>query len=373
MKKSIYLFTFLVFQICGYSQTDFSKKTEKLDKLFSKLLSDNPKNPVANILCFLENENTGLMYCKSFGTINLEQNKPVVKEQPFKIASITKTFTAVIILQMVEEGLINLDDKVFEYLENFEYLNFDKIHLLDGKSYGKEITIKQLLNHRSGLADMFEDTREQFDAHVMNNKQKQWSPKLLFQKYYDLKVNTLAKFKPGSSYAYTDVGYFLLGLCIEKISGKSLAKNYRNRIIEPLGLSNTYFEYYEEKTSNLELAHAYVNNLDATKHINTSFDWAGGGLVSNTENLAMFIKGLFNHKLFKKDNTLNQMIESNMYGYGISVFNFDGQIYYGHLGFWGSGVFYNPTIKTTICLSINQTEPPFNAMKLIKRIRKYIE
>jgi len=373
MKKAIILIICIYISAYAYSQNDFDKNTEKLTNYFQKLLNNKPEKPVANILCYLENKKSGYTFYEGFGTIDIVNNQDVVKDQPFKIASITKMFTAVVILQMYEEGLIDLDKPVYQYLENNDFIDFETLHILGGKSYGKLITARQLLLHRSGLADMFEDVREQFDEHILNNKEKKWSPQLLFEKYYDLKVNKLAKFKPNASYAYSDVGYFLLGLCIEQISQKSLAENYKNRILSLLSLNDTYFEYYEQSTNDLELAHAYVKDLDATKELNTSFDWAGGGLVSNTMDLKNFIQGLFMNKLFKKEETLKSMTNDKMYGFGISVFNFDKKIYYGHLGFWGSGVFYCPEDDITLCISINQTEPHFDAFKMIKKIIRIIE
>jgi len=373
MKKII--ITLLICAVCQYSnaQDKGNKKVNDLKDHFEKLLNSKPKKQVVNIMCYLENEKNRTVFSEGFGFIDNTKQNPVTENQPFKIASITKMFTAVIVLQMHEEGLINLDESAYKYLDKIEYLDFEKLHINNDVSHGKNITIRQLLNHTSGLADIFVDTEKEFNEHVLNNKQKQWSPELLFQKYYEFKVNEMAKFKPGTSYAYSDVGYFLLGLCIEQITKTSLAEQYRKRIINPLKLSSTYLEYYEYKTSDLEIAHAYIEDFEATKELNTSYDWSGGGLVSNTADLKEFIQSLFKNKLFKNEETLKMMIDDDMYGFGISVFKFDDKIYYGHLGFWGSGIFYDPKNEITICLSINQTNPSFDAFKLIKRVRKFIE
>ena len=355
------------------AQVQDNKKVSDLMHHFEKLLNNKPKKQVVNMLCYLENEKKAIVFSEGFGYIDNTRQEPISKNQPFKIASISKMFTSVVVLQMYEEGLINLDEYAYKYLNEIDYLNFENLHVNYGVSYGKKITIRQLLNHTSGLADIFIDTEEQFNEHVLDNRQKQWSPGLLFQKYYEFKVNEMAKFKPGTSYAYSDVGYFLLGLCIEQISNTSLAEQYRKRILNPLKLNNTYLEYYEDKTSDLEIAHAYIKDLEATKELNTSYDWSGGGLISNTADLKKFIQNLFKNKLFKNEETLKMMIDDDMYGFGISVFKFDDKIYYGHLGFWGSGIFYDPKNEITICLSINQTNPSFDAFKLIKRVRKFIE
>lgn len=373
MKKTSTIVLFLFLHSYVFSQTKLDKQSTKLDAYFQKLLSDKPDQPVVNILCLLENKKEKYRFHRGYGQIDLESKEPVVKEQPFKIASITKMFTSVVILQMHEEGLIDIDKPVIHYLKDIDYLDFETLHVFEGDSYGHIFTARQLLRHRSGLADMFEDTRKEFDRYVKDNRQKQWSPKLLFEKYYDLKVNTMAKFKPGESYAYTDVGYFLLDLCIQEITKKTLAENYRTRIISPLNLTDTFFEYYEEYTNKLPLAHAYVDDFDATKELNTSFDWAGGGLVSTTLDLTKFIQGLFDNRLFKQKGTLESMIDDKMYGFGISVFEINKKIFYGHLGFWGSGIFYAPENKITLSISINQSNPPFNAFKMIKKIVKIID
>lgn len=121
--------------------------------------------------------------------IDLESKRPTSKELTFKTASITNMPTAVIALQLMEEGKIDLDQTAHHYLSENSFVNFDSLHLFEGKLYGKEITIRQLLKHRCGLADIFTDTPKMLDF-VIENPNIQWNPVKLFQKYHEYGLNS---------------------------------------------------------------------------------------------------------------------------------------------------------------------------------------
>jgi len=298
------------------------------------------------------------------------KSQPAEKDFQFKIASVTKTFTSTVILQMAGEGLLDLDVPMYEYLSGCDFIRIDDIHIIDGKSYGKEITIRQLLQHRSGIADMFFDKFDVFMEHWNNNRTKQWSPEKLFAYFYEQEINTLTHFPPGEGFHYSDVNYFLLGLIIEKVSGETLPEQIRKRILEPLEMDNTWFEYYEEPAGHQKTAHAFQGPEDVTIGGNTSFDWSGGGLVSTTKDLAIFIQAVMNGKLFKDPGTLKQMMDLCQtawgfeYGLGLIGFTINGTKYYGHSGFWGVVMIYQPEMKQTLCLCFNQASAPFNYIKL---------
>lgn len=367
------LFFFILSMTTAYGQVN-QKDIHKFEKYVNKLLTDSQKAPVANIFCYIENDS--ILVHKGFGHLNVKGDE-VNKNSTFKIASITKMFTSTVILQMMEEDLIDLDAPVSRYLSDINYLQFDSLHLYQGKSYGNTITIRQLLQHRSGLGDIFIDTYETFVDHMKKHSQKEWTPEKLFEFYYKNEVNHMTHFQPDSGYYYTDVGYFLLGLTIEKVTKKSLAENYRERILDPLELTSTYFEYHEENPSKNKQASAYIGDWEITGNVNTSYDWGGGGLVSNTQDLSKFIHGLFDQKLFQKKETLEMMTEARSigrkYGMGITTYSFNDRIYYGHGGFWGSLMAYDPIHNSTIILSINQVEPPFQEIKLIKKAVALVE
>jgi len=210
------------------------------------------------------------------------------------------------------------------------------------------------------------------------HKKQQWDSEKLINRYYKYGLNKDAHFVPDSSYYYSDVNYFLLGLIIEKISGETLAQQFRTRIFEPLNMQNTYFEYYEPAKGNGKMAHSFLGKRNITKTLNTSYDWAGGGVVSTTADLAVFLNGIFEGKLYKNDATLNAMTTMlphtlksgriSYYGLGLYQYTFNGNIYYGHGGFWGSLIAYCPTKKITFCGSVNQVNPSFRTSQFIETL-----
>ncbi len=328
-------------------------------------LSPGTQNPVHNLLLYYERE--GQRYHGAVGTAD---GKVAVGEDfQFKIASVTKTFTATVILQLAEKGEIDLDGKAHDYLAAVPFINFDKLHNYQGGSYGKEITVRQLLTHTSGLADLFFDRWQAFYSYWQEDKQRSWNPELLFEFFYKEKLHDIAHFKPGEGFHYSDVNYFLLSLIIEKETGLQLGAAMRKYILTPLGMNDSYFEYEEEPIGNGNLAHAFMGTEDINVTANTSFDWGGGGLVSTTRDLAIFVKGLLSNKLFEKPETLAAMkapLDTGMssYGMGLVTQRVNGEIYYGHSGFWGVVMLYNPTTDETFCLTWNQVNVPFNYLKL---------
>ncbi len=338
---------------------------KKLDAIIQEYLSHAGPAPVHNILVYLQDERKGLLYHKGFGLAD-GRNRKAAKDDQFKIASITKMCTAVLVLQLVEEGLIDIDWPVHRYVQEIAYLDFETLHIYDGVSYGREITVRQLLNHGSGLADLFTDGEGQFMEYVLQNPERSYNPQMLFALFYQFGLNRSSVAPPGHCFHYSDTGYFLLGLLVEQVTGCSLAQQYRTRIFEPLGMKSSFFEYYEVWDQPVSMAHSFYDKVDVTATVNTSYDWAGGGIVSTTAELAQFIQGLFQGQLFKEPDTLQRMMEhpNESYALGLKV----SDSFYGHFSFWGGTLAYSPEQKITLCVSINQVNPPFNRMEMIERI-----
>jgi len=368
MKTPNHLIVLLFIASCLF--TTAQNLETQLDEHFKKHLSLDPEQPAANILVYLENSKKDLAYNKGFGQVSVADQTPVQKDSPFKIASVTKMFTSTLILQLVNEGKFNLTDTAVDLLGKLDYIGFDRLLMMNGKNYGAKITVRQLLNHTSGLADLFKDTQEKFMGKFFENPQKQWNVRDLFQLYYAFNLNSRAHFKPGEGFYYSDVNYFLLGLIIEKYSELPLAEAYRTYILKPAEMKNTYFEYHEEPTNALAFPSAYMGNIEINPDINTSFDWAGGGLVSTTYDLNLFMKALFGGVLIKNEDLFEEMISESgdRYGYGLILYSFDDIRFYGHSGFWGSHVFYNPDLAISMVISVNQTHLPFNHREFVKSV-----
>ncbi|MGI9551902.1 MAG: serine hydrolase domain-containing protein [Aurantibacter sp.] len=341
-----------------------------------KILTESA-NPGNSILIYIERLDDNEILNKGYGFRN-SLLEPVSSNDQFRIASSTKIFVSIVILQLIEEGKISLKSKVSEYLNSINHLDFKNFHLLNGKSFANQITIAQLLSHRSGLADIFTDKEEDFFKLVLQNMQQQYTPQDIIKLYFQFGLNTNPHFKPGKGWRYSDMNYVLLGSIIELIDKMSLAKSIRSRILDPLNMENTFFEFYESPSKKDNRIEQYIGDINMTE-INTSFDWAGGGLVSNNTDLAKFIKALFDFKLINA-SSLNKMIDvqftkehENRYGLGVWESVYNGDIYYGHYGFYGTYIGFCPEKRIVISYCISQAETKFNIYSFVNDIVKLTE
>jgi len=152
MKKLFLTLTAFSLYILSCSQVTVDSRTDSITSFLESYLVSEGDRPVNSILVYYDDP--GFTYHNAVGMAD-GKTQPIGRDFQFKIASTTKTFVSTVVLQMAEEGLFKLDDPMHTYLTGCEYIKIDEIHLIDGKSYGKEVTIRQLLQHRSGIADMF--------------------------------------------------------------------------------------------------------------------------------------------------------------------------------------------------------------------------
>ena len=181
--------------------------------------------------------------------------------------SITKTFTAAMILQQSEAGLLNLDDPLHRWLENFDHVD-------------STITIRQLLNHTSGLHNLTNSPA--FIVSVLNADSRSWSPEELISTFL-----LSPRFTPGSEWHYSNTNYLLLGMILENVTGHSYPDLLRSNCLDPAGLLYTHLESSE--TSILPWVHGWsdlnfdgrpedINSRD--RSANYSAAWSAGALVS---------------------------------------------------------------------------------------------
>jgi CubicO group peptidase (beta-lactamase class C family) len=220
MKFKIYFTIFAMFvlmsckEIEEESELDKKAVTQKTDELVEKYIE---LDIFSGAVLIAEDEKP--FYEKAFGLADRENNIKNTLNKKFDIGSMNKTFTKVVIYQLVEEGKLKLDDKLGNYLEGFP------------KEPSEKITIQNLLNHTSGYGDYH--SPEYFAL----PKEKKTINGLL-QIIKNLPLN----FEPGTDQDYSNAGYILLGGIIEKVTGKSYYENVRERITQPLGLNETYIE-----------------------------------------------------------------------------------------------------------------------------------
>ena len=335
--------------------------------------------PVHSFVLYAENRPEGIVIHKGVGTIG-RSDTPIDQEYQYKVGSSTKAVVATVILQLMEEGELGLDDPAGKYLEQIAYLRFNEIHVLEGESHAGEITIDHLLQHRTGLGDIFTDTAARFFIDVFLHPKRQYSPEMIIEKFFAYRLNKKPHSKPGEGYYYSDINYVLLGLIIEQITGDSLPDQIRQRVLEPLEMYDTYFEFCEAETGSGKRLNSYQGRLNMTKHFNTSFDWGGGGLVSTTQDMARFIQALFGMELFENESTLHLMLDNSeneadgeTYARGINQYALDGDTYYEHGGHWGSLMMYNPEKDVVLSAHLAQAELPYDVEDSVKAILEIIE
>jgi len=338
-------------------QNDVQELSEKLQALVNGMIDAESEDPIHNAVLLVESPRI-----KWKGAAGMADGKKeaMTPDHKIKIASIGKTFTATVVLQLMEEGYLNLDDTIDAFLNN-QIVKVDNLHIYNGIAYGRQITVEQLLSQTTGIADYMEDPR--FIPDVIEHPKTIWNPVRILEKYYEYQTNQKTTFRPGEGYNYSDVNYVLLAMIIEQVGGSTLQEQYKTRIFDRLGMENSYLEYYEEPRGDQPLSHAYFSTLDLVDDISTSFDWGGGGIVSTCEELNTFFRALLDGKLFSKKATLKQMLSAadkgrggNDYAYGLGIMKRTilGHIFYGHGGAYDCDVFYCPKENSSVCLSLNQ-------------------
>jgi CubicO group peptidase (beta-lactamase class C family) len=303
-------------------------------------------------------ESPAFKFTGASGTAFAEQDDPMTVNTPFRTASTTKMITATLVMKLAEEGKLSIDDKLEAY---FSTELTDALHIYEGTSYGASITIEQLLSHTSGLADYFFDGdangngMPDFLEIILTDTDKLWEPLELVN--YTI-TNLPPLFPPGASYHYSDTNYVLLGLIIEKVTDQPLHEAYRDIIFEPLGMDDTYLEYREAARSGPP-ADTYLGDF-STSIKSLSSDWAGGGLVSTTDDLTHFIRAFANDEIVSsstRDNMLTLRSNNPAEAYGLGVYKEATALGmgYGHDGFHGSRMIYIPSKDLSIVMMVNQS------------------
>ncbi len=334
--------------------------------------------PVYNCMLTIKDEKRGVLFSQALGTTGVSGNL-VSPEYRFRTGSITKLFTATVILQLIEEGLLGLEDSYFDLIHKDTLTILSGMHFFEETDYSKRITIQHLLQHSSGLADYFSDD-ERFMNHVMQHPSQWWNWKLVMEKYFEFDLNLKPSFVPGNGFHYSDTNYLLLAILIEQITNKPLHQAFREKIITPLGLHDTYLEFYELPGKIKPVVYPYYG-VTSLENINTSFDWGGGGLISTMNDLDLFIRSLINGTIFKKAESQNHFMRfqntysvtgntsrSIQYGLGIQKKCFPGYSFFGHTSAYGSMLFYDPDKDISIILSLNQTTVVHKAEWLMNKI-----
>lgn len=246
-------------------------------------------------------QNGKVIYKGAFGLANMEWNIPNTPETKFRLGSITKQFTAVLTLQLVEQGKIKLDGKISDYLPDYR------------KDIGDKVTIHHLLTHTSGIPSY--TGQPGFFANVSRNPYKVGD---FVTKY----ASGNLEFEPGSKYAYNNSGYFLLGAIIERVTGKSYEQVLKENVFDPLGMKNTGYDHHDTLIE--KRASGYVKTLDGYRnadYLDMSIPYAAGSMYSTVEDLYLWDQALYTDKVLSaqsKELMYKPFLQNYAYGWVVS-------------------------------------------------------
>ncbi|MGZ3821058.1 MAG: serine hydrolase domain-containing protein, partial [Mucilaginibacter sp.] len=301
--------------ICqSFAQTLPAATAKKIDSLFKQW--DNTTGPGFAIGIV---RNDSLIYAKGYGMANLEYSLPITPETIFHMASVSKQFTAYSIVLLARQGKLNLDDDIRKYLTWFPDLKV-------------KITVRQLLNHTSGIRDQWQllaiaGTR--LDDVITQD-----------QVVKILSKQQALNFPPGNEYSYSNSGFTMLAEIVRSVTGKSLRKFTDSAIFNPLGMNNTHFhDDYTEIVPNRSYSYQQTSNGHFANAV-LSYSVAGAtSLFTNVDDMSKWVINFYDHKagdqkdieqLTKKGILNNGKVQD--YALGIASDKFNGQIRYSHNG-----------------------------------------
>ncbi len=309
-----------------------TKLNEKIDDLFSK-------HNVAGITATILIPKKGIWETNR-GYISKPDNKVIDSSSVFFWASVGKLITSTIIHQLVLEGRLSFNDKLSNWFPDFEY--------------SKKITINQLLNHTNGIYSF------NYDPASRANKS------FTTEEFLEISKSHNNMFKPGEYWSYTNTGYLLLSLIIEKIESKTFSQVILDRISKPLHLKS--LKAATENEPNLALAHY----KDSVIHKDYSILLGAGGLLSNSKDMAVFLSTLLTGKIIPLKDVHNMMKDlypmfnnGQYYGKGIMLYDFNkinktNTVWIGHSGGtenYKAILLYDTKSKMIMAISINENIP----------------
>ena len=279
---------------------DKAAKIDELMKVYNSYRQFNGAVLVA--------ENGKVIFKKGYGMANMEWNIPIETDTKFRLGSITKQFTSMLVLQLVQEGKIKLEGKLTDYLPDYR------------KDTGDRITIHQLLNHTSGIPSY--TGLPNFFQEISRNP---YSVSDFVKKY----ASGDLEFEPGAKWKYNNSGYFLLGAIVEHVTGKPYEQVLKERIFDPVGMKNTGYDHYETILAKRAAGYekrpgGYVN----APYLDMGLPYAAGSLYSTVEDLYLWDQALYTDKLLPaqlKESMYKPGLSNYAYGWVVRKAPYDAQ------------------------------------------------
>jgi len=302
MKKNIIIFLGLLCSIFTIAQ---NTQQENLDNLFNQFEKENKAMGSISIA-----ENGIIVYQRSIGYANLVTKTKADEFTKYRIGSITKTYTATIILQLIEERKLNLNTLLKDYFPKIVNAN--------------KITIEHLLYHRSGLVNI--TSEDGFETWISKPRNRNEVLTKIIKNEID--------FEPDTKKEYSNTNYILLSYIAEDIDEKSFSEIIKSRITKPLNLTRTQFGEEIKSAENEAFSYYWEDSKwnAITLETNLLGTMGAGAIVSTSKEVALFYDNLFSAKLITEASLGKMTTVKDEMGMGISVLNFKGLTIYGHDG-----------------------------------------
>jgi D-alanyl-D-alanine carboxypeptidase len=287
------------------------------------------------------------------GYADLEEGIEFTPCHPSKAASITKLMVGVLTFQLQEEGILDIDDPISDYIDS---------EILDQLDNAEGVTIRECMNHTTGIFDLI--TSSNFYLAVINNPNKEWRQEELLEFAYN---QGEVVFEAPFTASYSNTNTALVSMCIEKATGRDHGELLREKILEPLSMNNTYYQGRENLPNNVAQGYFDLHNNGTIVNVSNMITGSGngyGGVYSNVEDLNVFIRSLFLDKTILSEASLLEMQDyflarENFYTGAGMVKKFTEKTVEGGLGHTGrdlgysADLFYFPGVNASMAFFVN--------------------
>ena len=308
----------------------------------------------------------------------VSRGEPMSAQTPIYAASVTKLYTATLVMLLHERGALSLEDPMAKFLPADLVRGINRY---GGTEHSGEVTLAQLLSHRSGIADYYTERggdRNSVAELLRRQPARRWSIEQLLARVRD---DLQPRAAPGARTYYSDTNYLLLGKVIEAVTGRPLHEAYEQSLFKPLGLHHTWLVGHPRGAAGeAPVAQVFRGDADITLSRSNPAYWADGGIVSTAPEMLAFLKALNTGVIVKRESLALMHQWHNMdfplqYGYGTMRFDatrlarktLGVRPLWGHSGSTGSFLYYCEELDVYLAGTIDQTESKVKPFVLMER------
>jgi D-alanyl-D-alanine carboxypeptidase len=293
--------------------------------------------------------------------------------------------TTVLSMQLVEAGTLSLDTSISTLLPPDELAG---LFVVDGVDRTSEVTLRQLLDHTSGVADYFEGPVHGGPALtdlLVREPERIWQPRDLLD-WTRERQHPVGN--PGQSFAYSDTGYILVGRILEEVTGSPFHDLLRDRIFRPLGMADSYLMFRAEpENDRRSIAPLWIGDTEASTFSSLSCDWAGGGIVTTLDDLVRFSEAFHSARLISHESLASlarfqhRLRSGIYYGIGLMQLRFEGFLFLlrglprpiGHTGVLSTHLFYDAAHDAHIALNFHSTKEMARSVRTLIRVEQLLQ